>query len=87
MTEWPRGLVGYVPTGPEDATPSPEEDRTANRLRLAARLLSVLRAGGADVDRQVRALADAQASYAKGDTLRAGRLVDELIAELAPPPR
>ena len=74
-------------TGPEDEPPSPEEDRTANRLRLAARLLSVLRAGGADVDRELRALAAAHSAFVKGDTRRAGELVDALFAELDRLPR
>ncbi|MGI0071369.1 MAG: hypothetical protein ACRECT_04790 [Thermoplasmata archaeon] len=82
MTQWPRGLAGYVATGPEDATPSPEEDRTGNRLRLAARLLAVLRAKGEDVDREVRALTAAQAAYARGDAARATRLVEAWFADL-----
>jgi hypothetical protein len=82
VTQWPRGLVGYVSSGPEDETPSPEEDRTGNRLRLAARLLSVLRSQGRDVDREVRELTDAEAAFARGDKIRATRLVDQLFADL-----
>ena len=88
MTEWPRGLVEYVPSGPEDGTPSPEEDRTANRLRLAARLLSVLRSQGREVDREVRELAEAEDAFARGERARATRLVDRLFADLDErPPR
>ena len=82
MTQWPRGLAGYVPAGRDDATPSPEEDRTANRLRFVARLLSVLRAEGQDVDRQLRDLEVARAAYDGGDRGRAARLVDQLLADL-----
>jgi hypothetical protein len=88
VTQWPRGLAGYVSSGPEDETPSPDEDRTGNRLGLAARLLAVLRAEGRDVDREVRELTAAEAAYRRGETARATRLVDQLIADLdlRPPP-
>jgi hypothetical protein len=82
VTEWPRGLSGYVSSGPEDGTPSPEEDRTGNRLRLAARLLAVLRSQGRDVDREVRELRHAERVYASGDRTAATRLVDRLFADL-----
>ncbi len=87
MTQWPRGLAGYVPSGPDDETPSPEEDRTRNRLRLAARLLSVLRSQGRDVDREVRELTEAEAAFARGDKSRATHLVDQLFADLDERPR
>ena len=82
VTQWPRGLSGYVAKGPEDETPSPEEDRTGNRLRLAARLLSVLRSQGRDVDREVRELTAAERAYADGDKATATRRVDRLFADL-----
>lgn len=88
VSQWPRGLAGYVASGPEDGTPSPEEDRTGNRLRLAARLLAVLRAQGRDVDREVRELTDAEAAYRRGEAARATRLVEQLFSDLdlRPPP-
>ena len=82
VTQWPRGLVGYGASGPVDETPSPDEDRTGNRLRLAGRLLSVLRSQGRDVDREVGELADAERVFAGGDRARAARLVDQLFADL-----
>jgi hypothetical protein len=82
VTQWPRGLTGYVPSGPEDATPSPDEDRTGNRLRLAARLLAVLRAEGRDVDAEVRALAAAERAYANGERATASALVDRLLGDV-----
>jgi hypothetical protein len=82
VTQWPRGLSGYVSSGPLDEPPSPEEDRTGNRVRLAARLLAVLRSQGRDVDREVRELAAAEAAYVRGEKGRATRLVDQLFADL-----
>jgi hypothetical protein len=82
VTQWPRGLVDYVPKGEPDATPSPEEDRTRNRLLLAARLLSLLRARGENVDRELAELALAQRSFAAGDRRRATELVDELLGQI-----
>ncbi len=82
VTQWPRGLAGYVSSGPEDETPSPEEDRTGNRHRLAGRLLAVLRSQGRNVDRELLELTAAESAYAAGDKPRATRLVDQLFADL-----
>lgn len=82
VTSWPRDLVAYVPAGPEDDVPSPDEDRTRNRLALAARLIGVLRAHGADVEAEVRELAAAQGAWAAHDRPEADRRVDRLLARL-----
>ncbi len=82
VTEWPRGLVEYVPTGAEDEDPSAEEDRTRNRILLAARLVGLLRAGGANVDRELAELAAAERAFAAGDRDRATELVEGLLATL-----
>ena len=82
VTEWPRGLVGYVPSGAEDRTPSPDEDRTGNRLVLAARLLGVLRARGERVDVELEALRAARRAYAANDRARATELVERLLGDL-----
>ena len=82
VTEWPRGLLEYVPKGPEDATPSPEEDRTRNRLLLAARLLAVLRSRGEEVDREVALLTSAERALKAKDAARATREVEALLADL-----
>jgi len=87
VTQWPRGLVDYVPKGEPDAAPSPDEDRTRNRLLLAARLLSLLRARGENVDRQVADLAVAERAFAAGDRRRATELVERLLGELDGRPR
>jgi hypothetical protein len=82
VTQWPRGLVDYVAKGPDDEDPSVEEDRTANRLRLAARLLAVLRAQGRDIDREVGELREAERAFSEGDRALATQLVDRLFADL-----
>ncbi|HYA70445.1 MAG TPA: hypothetical protein VEH28_03660 [Thermoplasmata archaeon] len=81
VTEWPRGLVDYVPTGPSDRSPSPEEDRDLNRLRVASRLLGFARARGQNVDALVRRLREADRSLRNGDRAAGRRIVDEVIAE------
>jgi hypothetical protein len=88
VTQWPRGLTGYVPAGPEEALPSVEEDRTANRLELAGRLLGVLRSQGRDVEGALDELRAAKAAFASGDRADAARRVDRLFGDLeraAPP--
>ncbi len=82
VTEWPRGLASYVPRGPKDATPSPEEDRTANRLQLAARLLGLLQARGEDVTHEIDALRDAESTFARGERSSAARQVDGILARI-----
>lgn len=82
VTEWPRGLLEYVPKGPPDSAPPPEEDRTRNRLRLAARLLGLLRSRGEDVDRELATLAEAERALRANDAARATREVEALLAEL-----
>ena len=82
VTSWPRGLVDYLPSGPDEELPSPDEDRTRNRLLLAGRLLAVIRSGGAEVDRELLALARAERVLASGDRRSAAELVDRLLRDL-----
>lgn len=82
VTQWPRGLVDYVAKGPDDEDPSVEEDRTANRLRLASRLLAILRSEGRDVAPEILELREAERAFADGDRARATRLVDQVFADL-----
>ncbi len=82
VTEWPRGLLEYVPKGPPDATPSAEEDRTRNRLLLAARLLGLLRSRGEGVEQELAALVRAELALKSNDPVRATREVEALLAEL-----
>ena len=82
VTNWPRGLVSYVPSGAPEALPSPEEDRTANRLALAARLLGVLRARGADVTGELADLRAAEQTFQRHDPARAAAMVDRLLGRI-----
>jgi len=82
ITEWPRGLVDYTPTGPADQAPSPEEDRDLNRLRLASRLLGFARAQGEAVDSAVARLHEADRAFRAGDRATCRRLVDDVITEV-----
>jgi hypothetical protein len=82
VTEWPRGLVDYTPTGAPETNPSPEEDRDQNRLRIAARLLGFARAQGRDVDAAVRRLWEADRAFRAGDRATGRRLVDEVTSEV-----
>ncbi len=82
VTQWPRGLVDYTPTGGAEQTPSPEEDRDLNRLRLASRLLGFARAQGHSVDGAVIRLHRADRAFREGDRESGRRIVDEVIAEV-----
>lgn len=81
VTEWPRGLVDYVGTGPEE-TPSPDDDRTHGRLLLAARLAGLLRAEGVEVREELEALSRARAAEQAGDRERARALVEQALGAL-----
>lgn len=82
LREWPRGLVGYVPTEPERKAPDPGEDPVTNRLRLVERLLAVARSRGTPVDDLVPPLAEAARLRAAGDSRGAQGRIDEVHAEL-----
>ncbi len=87
LTEFPRGLVGYVPAGERGRPPTDEEDPVANRLRLIERLLDVRRHEGRDVGPLVARLAAAFTALRAGDRGLARRLGDEVHAALdAGPP-
>ena len=82
LREWPRGLVGYVPTLPEQGSPDADEDPVTNRLRLVERLLAVARSRGIPVDDLVPSLSEAARRRAAGDVRGARRLIDEVHAEV-----
>ena len=82
VTQWPRGVVDYVPSGREESLPGPEEDAVRNRLLLANRLVSVLRSRGVDTDRFVRELTDVERSLRRGDRTDAAARIDRLLGEL-----
>jgi len=82
VTEWPRGLVDYLPSGAPESAPSPEEDRDLNRLRLAARLLGFARAQGLLVDAAVGRLRRAETAFRAGDREAGRRIVDDVLTEV-----
>jgi hypothetical protein len=82
VTQWPRGLVDYVPSGRADATPDPEEDRVRNRLLLAGRLIGLLRARGAPVEEEVRALRGLEEEFHTAPREAVARRLDRLLGEL-----
>jgi hypothetical protein len=82
VTQWPRGLAEYVPSGVAERPPDPDEDRILNRIALAGRLIAVLRSRGTDVDREVEALRAAEATFRGGDRAEATRLLDALLGAL-----
>jgi len=92
VTEWPRGLASYVPAGPDDAEPSPDEDRLANRIQLAARLLALRRAAGETMDPVFAELRAAERALRAGDRATATDRLDRVLVALdaaaeAPGPR
>lgn len=82
VTEWPRGLVDYLSKGEEEGVPSADEDRTRNRLTLAARLLGLLRTRGEVVGPELVQLREAERAYLAKDRARAAELVDRLLGDL-----
>jgi len=84
VTQWPRGLVDYTTTRVPDATPDPEEDRTGNRIRLAARLIGLLQTEGQDVGREMAALRAAERAYQAGHRVEATERVERLLGEIQP---
>ena len=81
--QWPRGLVAYVPAGPPDAGPPPEEEeRTAQRLRLATRLIDLLRAHGVSDPSWLGRLQEAERAYRAEERSRASQLIDALLGVL-----
>ena len=82
VTQWPRGLVDYTPTGRPEQTPSPEEDRDLNRLRLASRLLGFARANGHTVDAAIARLHRADRAFREGDREEGRRIVEDVITEV-----
>lgn len=82
VTQWPRGLLDYVPSGAADGTPDPEEDRVRNRLLLAGRLVGLLRSRGAAVDAEVALLREAEETLRRGDRAEAAERADRLLGDL-----
>lgn len=82
VTEWPRGLLEYVPSGPPDEAPSPDEDRDRNRLNLASRLVGFARTRGHPMDGAVRRLREAERALQTGDRAKGRRIVEDVLTEV-----
>jgi hypothetical protein len=89
LTEFPRGLLSYVPKGPKGASPGPEEDPLANRLTLLLRLLEIAPPGEEARQETLRLLGEARGALKEGDRRRAQKLLNEAHfgLESALPPR
>ena len=82
LSEFPRGLVGYVPIGDRGHATPLEEDPLSNRLLLVGRLRDVVAAEGRDVAEAGELLRQARAAFDAGDRLAARGLVDRAHALL-----
>ncbi len=83
LTQWPRGLVGYTPAaGAPDLRPDPSEDRTANRIDLAARLLAVRRNAGGAVDDLLGELHAVERAHRAGRRDEARHRLERLLGAL-----
>ncbi|MFY9717340.1 MAG: hypothetical protein WAK40_05340, partial [Thermoplasmata archaeon] len=82
VTQWPRGLVDYVPARRADATPDPEEDRVRNRLLLAGRLIGLLRSRGLPVETELATLRRLEEQFRVGDREVVAGPLDRLLGEL-----
>jgi hypothetical protein len=82
LSEFPRGLVDYVPVGSAGAPRSEEEDPLPNRLILLGRLAMIEQSQGRDVAPALARLTEARTALAAGNRERARRIADEVHAEL-----
>lgn len=82
LSEWPRGLVGYVPEGDAGVAPDRSEEPVANRLLLVQHLLAFRRSQGWSVEALIPRLQQAELAYQRGERSRARRITDEVHAEL-----
>ena len=82
LHEFPRDLIGYVPTGERGAPTPEEEEPLSNRLLLVGRLVEVRRSEGRRVDGWVATLSAAREALRAGDRATARRLCDEVHARV-----
>lgn len=80
LTEFPRGLVGYVPKGDRGAPVPPEEEPLEQRRRLVLRLADLVELSPPDRARVESDLARAERALARGDRREAKRTIDEAHA-------
>ena len=82
MTQWPRGVTGYVPSGPDDATPDPAEDRVRNRILLAGKLVGLLNSRGEETEPYLRELRAVEETFRRGDRVGAAARTERLLGAL-----
>jgi hypothetical protein len=82
VTQWPRGLLEYIPAGVPDSPPNPDEDRLLQRVYLAGRLLALLGARGVPVESEVKELREVDRLRAEGRRPEAMARIDALLARL-----
>lgn len=85
VRDWPRGLVAYVPATPDAASLDPEEDRGANRQRLALRLLDLHARAGGSVEGARARLRHAARLRTEGRVREADTEVEAVLGELLDP--
>jgi hypothetical protein len=76
LTEFPRGLVDYVPKGERGRPPSEEEDALQNRQRLVLHLADLAPLLPEERAAVQRDLEEARAALARPDRNRARELID-----------
>ena len=82
LTDRPRGLVSYVPTGPPESPTPDEEDRDLNRILLGQRLAVLAASRGDPVDPALDRLREASEAFRRGDRRAARAAADDAIARL-----
>lgn len=91
LSEYPRGLVDYVPVGSRGSPRPDEEDPVPNRLKLLGRLLAFRQSQGGEVESLLRRLGEAEAALRHGDRAKARRIGEEVQDALerdpGPPPQ
>ena len=78
LSEYPRGLVDYVPVGSRGSPRPDEEDPVPNRLKLLGRLLAFRQSQGREVESLLRRLGEAEAALRDGDRAKARRIGEEV---------
>jgi hypothetical protein len=93
LTEFPRGLVGYVPRGARGAPLPPEEEPLAHRRRLVLHLAELVELPPSEHAQVIAELALAEQEIARGERARAKERIDavhqrieEAGARQRPPP-
>ncbi|HEV2317675.1 MAG TPA: hypothetical protein VGV89_08905 [Thermoplasmata archaeon] len=82
LTEFPRGLVGYVPIGDRGRPLEPEDEAIAHRRRLVLHLTDLTPLAPEERQGILSTLREAERAIEARDRTRAKRLVDEAHTRL-----